>query len=113
VIPVGAPPATASDNDVRRSGNCSRNSDWKLKLSPENGGIEVEFEVDQSKIGRRWRVGLRHDGYRFFRGIRTTKAPSGSFEVRRVINNTRGKDGVTAFARNLRSGEVCRGAASI
>jgi hypothetical protein len=113
VIPMASLPAVANDSDVERSGNCGGRSDWKLKLSPEDGGIEVEFEVDQNKVGRRWKVGLRHDGYRFFRGIRTTKGPSGSFEVRRVINNTRGKDGVTAFARNLRSGEVCRGAASI
>ena len=56
---------------------------------------------------------MKHDGYRFFRGRRTTKAPSGSFEVRRVINNKRGSDRVTAKARNLRSGEICRGAAKI
>jgi hypothetical protein len=113
VIPTATLPAAAGDNDVERSGSCSRRSNWKLKLSPEDGGIEVEFEVDQNKIGRRWRVVLKHDGYRFFKGRRATQAPSGSFEVRRVLNNTKGQDRVTTKARNLRSGEICRGSASI
>jgi hypothetical protein len=113
LIPVGAPPAVAGDNDVRRSGSCSRNSDWKLKLSPEDGRLEVEFEVDQNVVGARWRVTMKHDGRRFFRGRRVTRGPSGSFEVRRVVDNHRGRDRFTARARNLRSGELCRGSASI
>jgi hypothetical protein len=112
-FPLLAVPAIAGDGDVERSGRCSRRSDWKLKLSPENGGLEVEYEVDQSVRGARWTVALRHDGYRFFKDHRTTKPPSGSFEVRQVINNTKGRDGVRAYARNLRTGEVCRGAAQI
>ena len=111
-IPVAAP-AIANEDDVERRGSCSRRSDWKLKLSPEDGGLEVEFEVDQNVVGAKWKVVMKHDGYRFFRDRRTTKAPSGSFEVRRVINNKRGSDRVTAKARNVRSGEVCRGRAKI
>ena len=111
-IPVAAP-AIANEDDVERRGSCSRRSDWKLKLSPENGGLEVEFEVDQNVVGAKWKVVMKHDGYRFFRDRRTTTAPSGSFEVRRVINNKRGTDRVTAKARNVRSGEVCRGRAKI
>jgi hypothetical protein len=37
--------AVAGDRDVIREGSCSGSSDWNLKLSPENGRIEVEFEV--------------------------------------------------------------------
>lgn len=112
-VPFSALPAIAKDGDVERTGSCSRSSDWKLELSPEESGLEVEFEVDQNVVGAKWKVVMKHDGYRFFRDRRTTKAPSGSFEVRRVINNKRGTDQVTAKARNLRSGEVCRGTAKI
>lgn len=112
-VPFSALPAIAKDGDVERTGSCSRSSDWKLKLSPEDGGLEVEFEVDQNVVGAKWKVVMKHDGYRFFRDRRTTKAPSGSFDVRRVINNKSGTDRVYAKARNLRSGEVCRGAAKI
>jgi hypothetical protein len=107
-----AAPAGAKDGDVIREGACSGRTDWKLKLSPENGRIEVEFEVDQSKNGRRWRVTLKREGNRIFRGIRTTQPPSGSFEVRRVAANGPGADSFFAKARNLRSGEFCRGRAT-
>ena len=112
-VPFSALPAIAKDGDVERTGSCSHSSDWKLKLSPEDGGLEVEFEVDQNVVGAKWKVVMKHDGNRFFRDRRTTKAPSGSFEVRRVINNKSGSDRVTAKARNLRTGEFCRGTAKI
>ena len=39
-----AMPALAKDGDVIRIGACRGRSDWKLKLSEENGRIEVEYE---------------------------------------------------------------------
>ena len=106
-----AGPAYAGDDDVERNGSCSGATDWKLKLGSENGGIEVEFEVDQNVNGDKWRVTMKHDGDRFFSGKRETKGPSGSFEVRRVVNNAGGQDKITARARNLSTDEVCRGSA--
>lgn len=106
------PAALANDDDVIRRGSCSGASDWKLKLSPENGRIEVEFEVDQNRVGDTWRIRMRRDGNVFFRGKRTTQPPSGSFEVRRVISNSAGSDTVVARAVNLRTDEVCRGSAT-
>ena len=69
--------ALAGDNDVERRGSCSGSSDWKLKLSPEDGGLEVEYEVDQNVTGDRWRVKIRHDGELVFNGVRTTRGASG------------------------------------
>jgi hypothetical protein len=109
---IGATPALANDADVIREGNCSGASDWKLKLSPENGRIEVEFEVDQNRSGQEWRVRIFKEGTRIFSGVRTTQPPSGSFEVRVVTGNTTGTDSFTARARNLSSDEVCRGSAT-
>ena len=105
-------PANANDADVIRRGQCSGASDWKLKLSPEDGRLEVEYEVDSNVVGQTWRVLLFRDGERFFRGTRTTQAPSGSFEVERVISNSPGDDVVRARARNLATDEVCRGSAT-
>ena len=101
--------AAAKDGDVIREGNCSGSTDWKLKLSPENGRIEVEFEIDSNVNGQTWNVRLKRDGNRFFRGQRTTQAPSGSFEVRRVISNGPGSDTVIGRAVNPHTGETCRG----
>lgn len=110
---AGAVPALAKDGDVIRRGACSGASDWKLKLSPENGKIEVEYEVDSNVVGQTWAVRLFHDGKRIFAGMRTTKAPSGSFTVRVVASDTAGTDSFRGRARNLATDEVCRGSASI
>lgn len=109
---VAAPLTTsAKDGDVIRRGECTARSDWKLKLSPENGRIEVEFEVDQNRNGHKWNIKMKRNGNVFWRGARTTKAPSGSFEVRRLTRNGAGTEKVVVRARNPRTGEVCRGVA--
>lgn len=104
--------ASAGDRDVIREGPCSGRSDWKLKLSAEDGSIEVEFEVDQNVVGDEWRVRIRHDGEIAFRGTRTTRGASGSFELRIVEPNNVSADGFRARARNLSTDEVCAGSAS-
>jgi hypothetical protein len=109
---MGTTNAFAKDGDVIRRGACSGSSDWKLKLSPENGRIEVEYEVDSNQAGQTWRVRLFHDGNRFFVGTRQTAGASGSFEVRQVVANHAGTDSFRARATNLASGEVCGGSAS-
>jgi hypothetical protein len=105
--------AFAKAGDVTRAGACSGSSDWKLKLSPDNGKIQVEYEVDTNKVGQTWRVKLFENGNRIFSGTRTTKAPSGSFTVRKLANDTAGTDHFKAKARNGGTGEVCGGSASI
>lgn len=112
LVTIGvAVPALAKDGDVERSGACSGRSDWKMKLSEENGAIEVEYEVDQNKVGDVWRVRIRRDGNLVFSGTRRTGGPSGSFEVRIVRPNPPGDDVFTARAVNTSTGEVCRGRA--
>ncbi len=108
-IPAGV---AAKDGDIIHRGNCSNNSDWKLKLSPENGRIEVEFEVDSNRVGQTWNVKLKNDGTVFFTGQRVTQAPSGSFEVRRLTSNGAGSDFIVGRAVNPNTGEVCRGTAT-
>jgi len=110
VVPAGM--AWAGNNDVIERGSCDGSSDWKLKLSPEDGRIEVEFEVDQNVSGDDWKVKIRHDGDRVFRGTETTGGASGSFEVRIVENDHAGTDAFKAKARNQSTDEVCVGTAS-
>jgi hypothetical protein len=108
-----AAPAMARDGDVRREGACSTNSDWTLKAGHRDGRIEVEFEVDQNRVGKQWRVRLTDNGDVFFRATRTTLAPSGSFTVHDTTRNRAGTDRIVARAVNLNSGEVCRGVVSL
>ena len=111
LIGGSAVPTLAKDGDVIRRGACSGVSDRKLKLSEENGRIEVEYEVDQNRVGDTWRVRIRHDDDLVFAGKRTTKAPSGSFHVRILQRNRGGDDVFRGRAVNLRTGEVCGGRA--
>jgi hypothetical protein len=105
--------AFAKDGDVIKRVGCSRGTTAELKLSHEDGGIEVEFEVDQNRSGVTWRVVIRRPGGgEIFAGRRTTRPPSGSFEVRRVTANRPGADTIRARAISP-SGQVCRVTASI
>ena len=111
LVAGSALPSLAGNNDVIRRGACSGVSDWKLKLSPDNGRIEVEYEVDQNRTGDAWRVRIRHDGDLVFAGTRTTHGASGSFTVRILQRNRNGDDVFRGRAVNLRTGEVCGGRA--
>jgi hypothetical protein len=105
VAPI--PSALAKDGDIIARAGCSDSSNAKLKLSEENGRIEVEFEVDQNRNGVRWSWSLRRPSRGVVRsGTAVTRAPSGSFEVRRVLSDLPGPDRITARATNAR-GAVC------
>jgi hypothetical protein len=108
-----APGAMAKDGDVIRRGSCSGATDWKLKAKPDDGGLEVEFEVDQNRNGDRWTVQLRDNGTPFFNEVQTTRPPSGSFSVERIIPNQAGPDRITARAVNQRTTETCEGSLAI
>ena len=111
---VAAPSTTlAKAGDVRVNGDCTGSSTSKLKLSPDNGRIEVEWEVDSNHNGQTWNVRLRNDGVKFFSGQKVTKAPSGSFTVHKRTSNGAGTDTITARARNAATGEVCTATADI
>lgn len=119
LIPVAAlatalvlvPATSAKDGDVLVRGTCTGATTSKLKLSEEDGRIEVEFEVDQNRNGVRWTVTLRRPTALLVRTTRVTRGPSGSFELRRVVGNRAGSDRIIARATRS-SGEVCRAAAT-
>jgi hypothetical protein len=112
LVAVPGAGAGGGGREIVKRGGCSGAATWKLKLKADNGRIETEFEVDQNRNGRRWRVTLFRNGTQVFQGIRTTTAPSGSFELRRLLANGAGPDRIVARAVALRNGQTCRGAAT-
>ncbi len=108
---VAVPTTAAKDGDVLVRGACTGPTTSKLKLSEEDGRIEVEFEVDQNRNGVRWTVTLRRPTTVLVRTTRVTRGPSGSFELRRVVGNRVGPDRIIARATRA-TGEVCRAAAT-
>ena len=98
---------------IIKTGKCSASSNWKLKVKSDDGRIETEFEVDQNRVGKRWRVTFMRNGASAFTGIRTTVAPSGSFSVQRLLASSAGGNRIVATAKALRGGETCRAAISL
>jgi hypothetical protein len=88
------------------TGTCTGRSRAKLKVKPDDGRLETEFEVDQNRNGVRWRVTLRRNGAVAVTTRATTRAPSGSFSVERRLANRAGSDTISARATSP-SGEVC------
>ena len=109
LVAVAGPAEASGGNDVVKRGNCARTTDWKLKVGPDDGRLEVEGEIDSNRNGQTWTWLIRHNGSVSARGTKTTRAPSGSFEVRRVLVNLSGVDTIVFRATNTRNGEVCRG----
>src|SRR3954470_10977305 len=99
-------------DDTSARGSCTKSSASKLKLSADDGRIETEFEVDQNRNGVRWRVTLSRNGKRVVSTRAITRAPSGSFEVRRMLSNGPGTARIIARAVSP-SGEVCTARASL
>ena len=106
-----APLAVAKDGDVLVRGTCTGSTTSKLKLSEEDGRIEVEFEVDQNRNGVRWNVAIFRNGNRVARMTKVTAGRSGSFEARALLANGAGTDRIRARATRA-SGAVCTAAAS-
>jgi hypothetical protein len=92
-------------------GSCSAGSKFKLSASREDGGIEVQFEIE-GRAGETFRVRLLDNGDRFFRGRRTTNA-AGELRVRRVTDNLAGPDHIVARATDVQTGETCVGSVTI
>lgn len=109
---VPAAPAAAGDEGVMASGRCSERGTWKLKAKHDDGRIEVEFEVDVNRNGKKYAVRIRDNGVLRFSGTRVTQPPSGSFTVERRIPNMKGSDRIVAVARNA-FGNTCRGVVTL
>jgi len=93
---------------VSNTGTCSGSTTTRIKAKPDNGGLEVEFEVDSNRSGQTWHVVLKRDGSNFFSGNRMTQPPSGSFDLSRRTANPAGSNTLTGRATNAVTGEVCR-----
>jgi hypothetical protein len=100
-------PASAKGGDVVRRGSCSGSTDWKIKAKHEDGRIEVEGEIDSNHNGQTWHWRIRHNGSSSASGTATTKAPSGSFERRRLLVDIKGTDKIEFRADHGK--EVCAG----
>lgn len=95
------------DRDVVRAARCTAGSRVELDVSRDDGGLEVEADLDQAgrRNGVRWRVVLRHDGRAIVNASAMTR-DTGDIDVDRLVADRRGTD-VFSFTAT-RPGERCR-----
>jgi len=105
--------AAGDEDEIRHAGTCTESSSSKIKVKPDDGRIEVEFEVDQNQTGEVWKVKIKDNGSVAFKGTATTRGPSGSFEIERKITDQSGSDAIKATAKNKGSGERCSASATL
>jgi hypothetical protein len=105
LLAVPAALAKGGHPAVRIQGVCTKQSTSKMKLTREDRGIEVEFQVDQNRNGVPWKVKFSRNGKAIASLTAKTRAPSGSFEIRRVVAGQLGTDRFKAVAK--RSAETC------
>jgi len=114
ILAAVAVPAAAQAGGVDptvNTGGCSGAATWTMKVKPQNGRIQVEYEVDASRAGQQWKVNLFQNGRRVMSNVFTTRGPSGSFTIRTVQPNTAGRDRISGHATRLGDGQTCRGGA--
>jgi hypothetical protein len=117
IASIAAVPTTAlakhgGDRGKTVTGSCTGNATSKLKVKPDNGRLETEFEVDQNRNGVKWSVTIKRNGKTAVSTSARTKAPSGSFSVNRRLANGAGTDRIAARAKSS-SGQVCTASLSI
>ncbi len=96
-----------NDGRVIKTGSCSDGARWKLKVKTDDGGLEVEGEVDSNTSGQKWAWRIKDGGALAAKGSSTTSGRSGSFSVERRIPDRAGTD--TVVFRATHSGQVCTG----
>ena len=108
-VSLAAAPARANDDEARKSGSCSRPSDWQLRVRKEDARtLQVRFEIEHGASGQTWEVFLSDNGDRFFAGTRRS-GDNGYVRVRKQTKNRTGTDRVKGFGYNRATGETCSG----
>lgn len=103
-------PAYAGGGDfIEEDGACSANATWIMKAKHDDGRIELEFSVDSNRAGQTWAVRVTDNDRLIFSGERVTNQLNQRFSVDRRPANLAGTDHFLGRARNVRTGEVCRG----
>lgn len=106
-IAAPAAPALAAA-PVSAEGACTAASDWKLTANPNDGFLQVTYEVDSDIEGQVWQYRLIDNGTVFLSGSIQTRG-GGSFDIDAQYFDLAGIDRVVGQARNAATGEICNG----
>jgi hypothetical protein len=114
VVSLASPAGSASAFEVAivRRGACTGPSHWRLAVVPDGDVLRVRLSARGGRAGQRWNIFMDRNGTFIFSGYRIS-GEFGSWVVRRIIRNLPGVDRINFGAHNVRTGETCRGRASV
>ncbi|MGH2943325.1 MAG: hypothetical protein ACRDLN_11205, partial [Solirubrobacteraceae bacterium] len=98
--------------EARVAGTCAKGATARLRLRSRDGTIRLEFEVKRRRARETWRVVLVHERRVAWRGTVRTSRSSGSFRIRRSLDDLDGPDQVTARGSGPR-GVTCEARATL
>jgi hypothetical protein len=101
-----------SGDDVRVTGTCGSGATTSLRVRTRDDGIEVRFQLRQTRGHGLWRVTIVHENRVVARVIAKTTRGDDSFEVRRVFTDLAGSDTVAVHAWGPK-GLGCRATATL
>lgn len=109
-----ASPAGASDDRVRRRGECAGGpSEWELIVRRDDAStLRVRWEIEEGAEGQTWQLFISDDGARVYAGSKVSR-DDGQVRVRKETTDRSGTDLVKASGVNLATGESCGGSVSI
>lgn len=105
-----ASPAHA-DVDREKYGNCGGGR-YELSVDGENGGYEVNVDLDNVTAGSKWRIKILQDGKVKANVVRTAER-DGDVDLERYLPNTAGKDVIKFKASRVGSKTSCSGALTV
>jgi len=69
-----APTASAKGDQIKRSGDCSSSSDWKVKVKTKKGQLRTDFWVKNNAVGQEWTYTLTSGGTTVGPVVKSTRA---------------------------------------
>lgn len=94
------------DHALVRQSACGGGVKSKISASPENGRIELEYEVDNAQPGDTWKIVIRKNGAVILRTQKRVNA-AGNAEVRVLTPNGNGNERIKATATRVGGGGSC------
>lgn len=93
------------DDDQTDRGSCEGSGSYELSVEPEDGGLEVSFELQSFGADETWTVAIEHDGIPLLEGERRTDE-DGEIDLDVYAQDTAGNDEFRARATNA-DGQTC------
>lgn len=101
---LAAAPAQAVPS-VERYGSCGAGH-YEFSVEHDDGGFEVESQLEHLPRGQKWRITLKHDGKTYYNAVRRADH-EGDIDVDRFRANSAGTDVFTYRAKRVGAKGAC------